>query len=407
LIFADNTYITLDYNTVVEIKSIQQGDESSTELIIKVGTVYVRVTDNGLYEPSFELSSEFTKVQSNSSRYEVLGTEAGELKLTVLNGEVTVKTFTEESESDGVLVESGKEVTVTDSDNDLQRLIKESTQPSEDSWVKLYSCIDSNVSQMLQEGNNEKLNFIKNQADILINCVFEVEKEKYKDEEDKRAAEAKKKFSNDTQNLSQNAPEVTSVSATFNSESISCSWNTKGEDIQGYEYSIGTSAGKSDEFDWKETSSTAETINIPGLEYGSFYYCNVKALGKYGDSEVKSSEGLLYDNSSANIDSTSLTFPPGPVKGDVSFSNIDDDNDLKVEIYIQNSEGKYLDASGEWKSTQIFLSTSKSNSSNNSFSFSTNSISGNSNDFDGGKLYVQVVNTLTGRTLDQTLVTIN
>ncbi|HEX9804731.1 MAG TPA: hypothetical protein VGA67_03550, partial [Candidatus Dojkabacteria bacterium] len=371
----DNTIYVLDRNTRVQI-----ADEG--HLVLDAGRIFTIVFE---YSGQFNRNINSENIENIISSGEIMFTKDGEstLNTEVLKGKTIIKSINTNGEASETEVASAEAITIefnkTYQPSDLSALKSTSSINLEEEFIILQQCITKKANEILTGENHTRSNFIKNRLDEFVDCVGEIKGVEFDTDNTANTSLAANNQNQLINESKKTAPIVNAVSLTPSGTNYKCTWSAMGEEIEGYEYSVGTSQGAINFKNWSKTTDTGATINSSSMEYLSQYFCNVRAVNQYGKSDVVSSSGVLYDNSSGSISITSQ--PPGTVTGSVTGINVDSE-DLIVEIYVRNAEGKYSDGSN-LLDTIYWVSATKSP---NGSGFTWTSSISFSGDFSGGNV---------------------
>lgn len=401
IIFPTNSYLVSDIDSKIKINSIKEGSTIRLELL--EGKTFIRVIDSGEGFYGIELNYDKLKISSKDARFYTQVIKDDKIIISVVKGSIKINLEDNEigevSENKIVTI-SLKDISSLNADN----LSKATTTytPVNDTFEKHISCIDGAVTTIVEDTNNKR-DSVKNDYQKLTECKDKQQESIFDEDEKKNRDEAIKKYQAEESKIKKVPPEVTAIDDQgefTTTDELKCTWKAKGDGLKGYEYSVGTVAGSTNVADWKSTTETSVVLNNIGMQYPKKYFCNVRAIGQFGTSSVKSTNGLSFDNSTATIQLDTPNFP-GRVTGRINSITVTTVANLEVTFYIKRADGKYVDAGGNAVANQTMLSATIGGG-NNWASVATFADDGLS----GGLVYAQVKNKETGKILDQTTVTI-
>ncbi len=143
-----------------------------------------------------------------------------------------------------------------------------------------------------------------------------------------------------------------------------CSWSAS----NAYTYFVGISTSPGINPLIQVNTSPYDFSN---LTVDQTYYCNVKARGKAGDSAVKSSSGVYFEQAIGAINSYypyAGSYYSGYVQAWGSFSGTPISN-LRVRYSVKRSDnGYYLRPGGSWAAGQYFIITTLTSTGGGTFS---------------------------------------
>lgn len=408
IVFSNNSSIVIDTNSRIEIKNITTGEQPAIEIYQIKGSIFVRgetgVEENLKVIVSTDISTlEFVEARVKASisddSYKI-ESRKGVLDLTTKQGTDTIGEYELEEAA-------SLEITIAEIDKYTSEFIDENvtyTAGDDDTyWQKLIDCIDYKISDILSQGNFEKKNYLKNKLNEITTCPKDIKDENFDKLNNEKLSEAEAAAAKQAIEEKKTPPKISAIddSGSISKDlteldKISCTWSATGEDIKGYEYSIGTSKGATDTKTWTAITDLSVVETNLGMVYGQSYYCNVKAESPYGTSEVKSSDGVIFDDSVISSVTATASFP-GPITGNVNWSEYYDLEDYLVKVYIKNSAGKYSDATA-WVDSLTWHETDITPNGSDTIDWETTTdFTQASTEYDGTTLYIQVENTVTGK----------
>ncbi len=407
IVFSNNSTILIDTNSRVEIKNIQTGDSPEISLYQMKGSIFVR--GEGSVEPGLKvlILTDFSSLELGESRANTILTDEtyyienrkGMISLKILNESETLGEYNLDENAT-------LEINTAEIENYSNEYIEENVSftasPEETFWYKLIDCVDYKISDILSQGNFEKKNYLKNKINQLTVCPTEIREEEFDKLNDDKLSEAEAAAAKQELEKKKNPPQITAIedSGSISNDltqidKISCTWSATGESIKGYEYSVGTSQGATDMKSWTATTNLSVTVSDVGMVYGEKYYCNVKAISDYGTSQVKSSNGVAFDDSNITGVSVNTSFP-GTITGDVEWDEFYDLDDYIVKIYVKNSANKYSNGT-EWLDSLTWHETDITTGTDMIDWETTTEFTQDSTEYNGATIYIQVENTLTGK----------
>lgn len=349
----------------------------SVELLSGKG--WIRTTDDST---AIATLAELTSSDS-SVTLEFLGSDLGVL---VQTGSFTLEVFDESDPVASVDLSEFNDITVSsDSLNDyeggaLEEFVTAADQSAldQDQWFQFTTCLDAYLASLLGGGDLPDTDTVEEGLSTCSSIVIEPS-------DAGEEAEVT----------------VESVTAKFTgSTTLSCSWESDANDIQGYAYWIGTSPGDDDVKSETFIEDTEADYTFSPDE-DEMYYCSVRVITADGSGEKTSAAAVPMDEISAELN---ISEPDsgdefdGIVRGDVESSA--DYDDLSIRISIQSDDGKYYSDSG-WRSGTNYYETDL----DDDFEFQE-TISFDPDDYDEGTVKIEVLDSL-GSVLDQVVVSVN
>ena len=361
IIFSDNSLISLDKNTQIEIEEYENS-ENSFEIKINqfLGRTWSRIERLIGKDSDYEVETLNTvaSVRGTSFGCDIEGDVTfcyvtdGEVQLRLKNLKGIENEF---SLGEGKAFRNDeKQIQDVGSYEELLELIEDFEQ-EEDEWLEFIECLEIQLSRILQDEENRTFNYlIEHLEDLECGEVLGA-REEVGEEEEEVPEETTTTIPYYPPGTTTSPPPLVSEVGIWiegGVDRVTCSWSA--QNASNYEVSIGTSAGSNNMGGWINTGSNNYTFEGPGLVSGETYYCNVRASGDGGTSDVISSEGAYYDGSSGSFyDPSCDYYPPyfepcdgnmflDTVRGRGSYSNIPLDH-LRVRFSIMNdNDNRYF-----------------------------------------------------------------
>ncbi len=312
LLFADNSSVTIDSNTEIEIQAeTNNSDNFQTKLFQSIGRTWMRVENLTGKKADFE-------VETPNTIAAVRGTQFGYYSI-----EHSIA-LTLKSTGEVITIDENKLITVDKQTgkDDFQNFddFKNNTMNSWDPWSRFNKCVVDKARNLL--GDNKKINFLKDKS-FIADCIPELDK--------LPPPPLVKKDPPTISNLADNG--------NFTQGNISCSWN--GNSTKNFKVGIGTAQYASDNVVGFHTENNA-SYSFGNLSYGQKYFCNVIGIRDDGvESGIYSTDGIIFENGSANITSAnppSNSYYTGTFNVNGNFSNMPG-SDLELDFTIQGTNG--------------------------------------------------------------------
>jgi len=417
ILFTSNSSILIDRNTKLKINEIQTSNASFTKISLLNGSIFSR-TEEGIYQgQNYEVKISNLVISSMGTRFESSISQDGKISNSVFKGKIKLININNNDEIIGE-IEVNQNTNIEFRKDEIENLntakLNSYVKPFDADTIidlkdeniffkQLIICIDANISDILRSGNATKSAYLQNRGNDLVVCIKKVYEKILEKYNAVALEQAQNLYTTKATNQKKQPPELIKVSDQYNltlEDKLTCSWSATGEEITGYEYSITSDSG-SILINWTATTSTTITLTNIGMKYGDQYYCNVKAIGKYGTSSMKSSDGITFDNKTATIAITldPNSGPPDAIFGKIDLGDFDNDTDLIVKVYLKNIENKYYDGT-DWQDSIYWHETTKKPGTG-SFTWKTNTIFP-AGIYTGDIIYIQVTNTQTGAIIPTT-----
>lgn len=391
--FKNNSLILIDKDSEVDIT--RQGNDIKVSVI--KGSAYLRVEQN------LNFTGNYGSINTDHEDGRVVISYEDKVIFNQIRGKTIIDMDGDEGEvADAQTLELNIIDLTSLEIESLPSKIKSSTE-DETEWGKTYKCIDNKITDLLIGGNATKEWYLNSEIDGLLDCKTKLDQASLDKLNDENLQKAQQQTNTEQTNQTKKPPvmKVVNDQGSFTTEDkLVCTFSAEGEKIQNYEYSIGTAPGGTDIKTWTKSDSTSITASSLGMQYAKTYYCNARAINEYGKSDIKSTDGIIFDNSQATLTINAFNMP-GKITGSVTYSGVTSDTDLVVKVYLKDGTTSKYSNGAEWVTNQILHDTNKTSGSS---SFTWSSITTfNNADFTSGTVYAEVKNIKTGRILDQTI----
>jgi len=351
ILFADNSSVSLDYSTIITLTEIPTEEGGNVDLLQEAGQAWHRVEKLGKNE-NYQVQTPTAIAAVRGTKFISMVASPDLSNIHTVESTVLVTPFIDGEKIEGTEVNEGDWVDIVRSKKEeykstnLKSFVAKFLQ-EKSKFFRYNECIDRYVPETIKDATTlrEKFALIRDKLRALAEC-------------EKILGEVASPTPTPSLTQTPGAATVSWVKAIISGGVLKCSWDAKGTDISGYEYSAGTGAGSTNYAGWKRTGNKA--ADIPGtLQNYSKYFCNVRVLSPWGSNQ-KSSGAVLYDPSAGNIIRLSptigFTAPSWGVTVSVDYANMDI-NDIDVKVNIKNSAGQYFNGNG-WQGNIYWFSTS-------------------------------------------------
>lgn len=403
IIFSDNSLISFDKDTEIEINEYRDEDGSFVIRIKQIiGRTWSRIENLLGKETDYEVETFNTVASVRGTKFGCDVTENATLCY-VIKGSIKLKLKNVLDVEDEITLEQGdsfenndEEIKKITSYEELLELIT-GIEVEDPIWQEFIDCLDTQVFSILSLDKYRVLNYlIEHRGDI--NCGEVLSEEEVEEEGVTTTTTTKLVFPK---------PSVDNVSISLDEElySIFCSWSA--QNATNYEVSVGTSGGSDDAGSWIATTSNNYTFGGLDLVSGNTYYCNVIASGKGGKTGVITSDGVYFDQSSGYFDpGYTKIFEPcfgcmlyDSIYGRGYYYNAPLDH-FRVKFNIENDKAYYYDGS-TWSKEVFWHDLSLEPLATDRFSFSKNISISTSEELE---IHYVLYNRFSGNVLDEVTI---
>ncbi len=350
IIFADNSTISLDINTEIEIDSTQnEGDAFEIKIKQLAGKTWSRVENlvGKKSNYSVETPNTIAAVRGTIFSCEVLPEVS---TCAAIEHSISLKLKNNENIDEEIVVEEGFEFSNEDGVKDIENIdvikemVRERTQ-DEGFWPDLNECLKEKSENILATEDKRILDFLRrNFAELNCDITEESTVPVVEPEESPSPSPTAS-----TTPAPEPKPTLTGPTLIQSGNKLICSW--KATDATSYTVSISSVAGANSS-PWATIKTT--TYEKTDATNGVTYYCNVNAKGDGGSTGIKTSKSVYFDISAGTVE---WIDPPqlrndwaGTTRGYGKYSNIPFAN-LKIKYYVKRSDnGYYLRPGPVWAS---------------------------------------------------------
>ncbi|MBN2015764.1 FecR domain-containing protein [Candidatus Dojkabacteria bacterium] len=368
IIFSDNSIISLDHNTEIEIIHHKEEDESFNVKIKQlIGRTWSRVVNLTGKEADYQLETSNTIAVIRGTEFECY-TQQNTSTFYTHEGTIVLKLQDLEFQENEILLEAGKMFENNDSEinkitnrEELLTLKKDITL-KEDYWYEFIECLDKYFEEILKTDSEKVKNYLKQHKSHL-ECKINIEDATENEQVEEGEVEGESTENGEHNNIPVLDPIVSNVTISINEVNfdVTCSWQS--QNASYYRISIGTAPGAADKGGWSNTNNPTYLFPNVGLNSGVTYYCNVVGVNQSKQTNIITSQGQYLDLSSGNF--SPADFSPntggtytGSISGKGNYYNIPLDH-LKVRFFIQNEEGKFFNGSS-WEAIKTWFITNPS-----------------------------------------------
>ncbi len=409
IIFPDNSSVSIDINSEVQIDEVKETDNSFVVHLSQLaGRTWSRV------ENLFHKGSDY-QVQTPNTIAAVRGTQFGcdvipgdstcysiehDINLTLKNIDSFDNTF---ALPEGKFYDNDDEQKPASEEEILNKI---GDLVIDDEWKTLNECINEKSEKLLGEDNKVIGFLLDNFKEIGCGPVGEtpsVTEEPNPTSDPTTPTPSVKVTGAPTVGLTITPsptpypkPSIRTVTLSMKGSTMICSWS--GANATSYYVSIVTVSGAD-----PTNKTTSTTYTTTSGKPNNYYYCNVKAQGNGGTSSIATSNSLYFETAVASILSTTPADANSTWGGSVSvagsYSGVTLSN-LRAKYYIKrNDSGQYLRSNGIWASGINWIYMTPAAYTGYVNGYKASSTTGGVNGYYNVDIYFVVYHNLSGRTL--------
>jgi hypothetical protein len=379
IIFSDNSIISLDNETEIEIVENTNQEESFNVQVKQIlGRTWSRVVNLTVKKADYRIETSNTIAVVRGTKFGCI-VEDDITTCSTYQGAITLNLKNISEFENTIPLVAGVSFTNDDSIiseiesyDELLKQVK-TYEIGEERWVDFNDCLDYEMKKILKSDEEKIINYLIQYEDHRKCTSID-----YPDYEDDESEEGEvegaidRRDEQDTADVQVVSIQNVSIGLNSVSKTISCSWEA--QNASYYEVSTGSSSGSSDTAGWTKTSSGSHSFSSLPLISGETYFCNIRAYLN-SSYEQKSSIGVYFDQGTGSFNVGS--FSPNNdgtyvqstgVSGTGSISNVPLSH-VGIRFYFQNQIGEYFSPSS-WCSNMYWYSANPVDLGSGNFSFS-------------------------------------